>query len=638
MTVSVVPTWVQTPGNGAATVYNFPFLITAVTDLVVGFIIGGNYTQQNIGFTISFTPSIQGGQVTFTTPPTLGTTVDIRSLLPQTQPTNFANLGAYYPENATNASDRGTRLSSDMYRLTYQFGIHGPDTEGTPWPVLPPPAQRLGMGLVFDTVTGLPGVGTLTPTPLTQSGFNGLLGGSNLGNFFYPALAGESGIVNPYKPYFDVDRYGYNALPGVTPMDGAFQAAYNACIAAGGGTVTYNSQGSGPYLLNNPINCTYAGTGNTPPVIWRNFKPDIAGHPPAGCILNHNSIGFDCTGNITISFIDMTITTQLFPVPVNIPKIGILLARNSPSQSLVNRIVRPRMVGYFSIACIYNYGSEGLPIETGYFSNYGAAGAGNCCLAITSGNYANVSSIIPGLIATGNVSMTIGGAPDSQMIMNGASSTSDCVHLEGASDMSFRDAFCFNLNGRSAIYIDPSKGNPSNFNTIDGMRIDDAGGPKYGVFSDTSSTSLAHIGWNIRGFRCNASMFAIAFADANTYPYNWTVDPISEKAPAGGISIPGKIDGFSQFRLGATVLTVGSVTQGNWIVGYPPNITVSGVTGGVGLGSLDSNYAAQINGFGTPTGAALTTNFPGATASLTQTSEMVALILQIMKQQGSIAT
>jgi hypothetical protein len=44
----------------------------------------------------------------------------------------------------------------------------------------------------------------------------------------------------------------------------------------------------------------------------------------------------------------------------------------------------------------------------------------------------------------------------------------------------------------------------------------------------------------------------------------------------------------------------------------------------------------QVTGFGTPTGNAVIANFPGATASATQTSETVAEILVILKQYGLI--
>lgn len=53
-----------------------------------------------------------------------------------------------------------------------------------------------------------------------------------------------------------------------------------------------------------------------------------------------------------------------------------------------------------------------------------------------------------------------------------------------------------------------------------------------------------------------------------------------------------------------------------------------------GVGS--STPPATVSGFGTPTGAAVVANFPGATATLVQTSETVAEILTILKGMGII--
>jgi len=178
MTVPAVgfsgPTFIQLPANGAAMTFSFPFLITAPTDLIVGFITGGVFTQQLAGYTVAGLGNPGGGQITFSVAPPTGTTVDLRSLIPETQPTNFANLGAYLPENTTNALDRGVRNIADLYRLTYQFGIHGPDQEGTPWPALPAAAGRANTGLIFDA-DGLPALGAIPTVIFTQPVFNAFL-------------------------------------------------------------------------------------------------------------------------------------------------------------------------------------------------------------------------------------------------------------------------------------------------------------------------------------------------------------------------------------------------------------------------------------------------------------------------------
>lgn len=214
------PTWVQLPGNGSATVFAFPFLITAATDLAVGFVSGSSYSEQTSGFTVQCVyPG--NGTVTFATPPPSGIIVDLRSQIPETQPTNFSNLGAYYPQSTTNAVDRTTRLVTDLYRLTYLFGIHGPDQESMPWSTLPNAAGRANSALLFDS-NGLPTIGVLTSTVFTQATWNAFASSG-----LYPAIAAESSvsIVNYSQPVGSVLRYGTNTVPGTTNMATALQAA-----------------------------------------------------------------------------------------------------------------------------------------------------------------------------------------------------------------------------------------------------------------------------------------------------------------------------------------------------------------------------------------------------------------------------
>lgn len=62
-----------------------------------------------------------------------------------------------------------------------------------------------------------------------------------------------------------------------------------------------------------------------------------------------------------------------------------------------------------------------------------------------------------------------------------------------------------------------------------------------------------------------------------------------------------------------------------------PAVPVSGK-----LGWNGATPPAQVTGFGTPTGGAVISSFPGGSASLPQTSSIVAEILTIMKAHGMI--
>lgn len=218
MTISAaLPTFVQLPGNGVALVFAAPMKCFQSTDVKVGFVVGGAYSQQFSGFSIDNIDNNGGFTVTFAVAPPLGTTVDIRTNTPQVQPTDFANLGSYLPENSTECFDRLTREIQDLTRLTFQFGVHGPDTESTPWPALGSAALRANNSLIFDT-NGLPTIGALTTVPLTAA---------LVGQFFYPTLAGEVGVLNNIYPYGCPRRHGA-AGDGVTNDTTAVQNAINS--------------------------------------------------------------------------------------------------------------------------------------------------------------------------------------------------------------------------------------------------------------------------------------------------------------------------------------------------------------------------------------------------------------------------
>ncbi len=81
--------------------------------------------------------------------------------------------------------------------------------------------------------------------------------------------------------------------------------------------------------------------------------------------------------------------------------------------------------------------------------------------------------------------MTVCANPIAQYYMVNATATSDCVQIDGADCLGFRDGFGFNPGGRAIWYVDNNFGaaGETAFNTIDGFRIDEAGAPSTGFLS-----------------------------------------------------------------------------------------------------------------------------------------------------------
>lgn len=167
-------------GNGSATAFSFANKVFAASDMAITLIdTSGNqyaftyssnlFTNIALGLTatVSNVDVDAGCIVTFSGPVTVGWIVDLRTNIPETQNTSIKNQGTFLPELHEEAFDRLTRELQDLRRLAYTFGIHGPDTEGTPWTSIASPSARVNSALTFDSsgqpvavpITSLVGVG-----------------------------------------------------------------------------------------------------------------------------------------------------------------------------------------------------------------------------------------------------------------------------------------------------------------------------------------------------------------------------------------------------------------------------------------------------------------------------------------------
>lgn len=236
MTVASTLTSKQYVANGSTLQFSFPNKIFSAADLVVTlidllenlyFFTGGPSTFSNAATGLSYTVQNvdvdTGCLVLMSSPPTNGWTVDIRSAIPETQSTSIKNQGQFLPELHEEAFDRMTRALQDLLRLTYTYGIHGPDIEATPWPALPIAALRKGLFLVFDS-NGLPALAVPTNQTLTQALIGALL---------WPQTQLEAdGGITPTNLFFEpdfIERQGMVA-DGITDNSAALAKVYAALV------------------------------------------------------------------------------------------------------------------------------------------------------------------------------------------------------------------------------------------------------------------------------------------------------------------------------------------------------------------------------------------------------------------------
>lgn len=375
-------------------------------------------------------------------------------------------------------------------------------------------------------------------------------------------------IANGFYPVGNADRYALNVVPGTTDMAGGFNSAFKVMLLIGG-EVTYGQ--TAPYLTSSPINATVAGSPNQKGIIVRNLGPSGTDAAVAnlGIVAKHNGVAiFDCTGNDNIEFRNCALGTDR----VTFPQIGILWARNSAGGSLFNRMYNCRIIGSFSIAPFYNYGSEDDVLIDTYFWNTSTA-AGTKTRVYTAGNIFGVTSpfvtIFAGVVS--NIDHNAYGCLDQNQA---GTATSDCVYLDQADSFKNDGGWMYNgsasANGRALIFVDMSVG-PSNFGKITGLTGEQATFmQQYGVlFSNHVQTPT---GWTIDGNRLPNQNFAIAALGTNPILDNFNIRNNTDQSNHG-LSFPGFVQN-SSLVMGATLLTIGT-SKNNVISGYSENWTIN---------------------------------------------------------------
>lgn len=329
----------QPAGNGVTNVFSFPFKILEASDIVSGLVdsTGLYYPKTNgADYTVQGVDQNNGGTITYAVAPAAGFTVDIRGVVPQTQPAAFTDQGKYLASSVEDAFDRLELQIQDLTRVSYTFGVHGPDTEIVPWPSLPGPAARANTNIGFDGNGNL-SLTALLATTLTQSLFNAFLQSAPSGGQQTSAeLAAGVTPTNLFYPVMCLERYGADPFD-IVDSTTAFNAAFAVGLAIGnamafsfaGGIYKINGalfintncvglegrgcvlnatgfSGSNVYLLNFLQTASLTGSKRNAANLrhpLQNFTiqgPGIVAQATANCFLFNNVDSVNFCGGITI--------------------------------------------------------------------------------------------------------------------------------------------------------------------------------------------------------------------------------------------------------------------------------------------------------------------------------------------------
>jgi hypothetical protein len=333
-------------------------------------------------------------------------------------------------------------------------------------------------------------------------------------------VAADVPLANGGYPPGCVDRYGANFSPGTTSMVSAFNSAIKQA-RHGGAQVTYGH--TAPYLLDAPVDCTFAGTADQHGIVIRNVGDN--GGDFHGIVAKHTGVAvFDCTGTGNIEFYDVVIGTDA----TKYPQTGILWARNSNGGSLFHKMQNCRIIGKFSVAPFYNYGAESDTLINCYLANFATTPRTKAAVW-TGSNISGLTSIVPGLMATGQFSCIDHNCFGNQFYNKGGTDTSDCVYLEQVDSWKNFGGWAYSAslssNGRALVYVDMSHG-ASNFALIEGLTGENAALLQaYGIqFSDDAFTP---VGWKIDSCRLPSATYAI-YAGLSTTLDHFNIGNISE--------------------------------------------------------------------------------------------------------------
>ena len=331
-------------------------------------------------------------------------------------------------------------------------------------------------------------------------------------------------------PAYTVDVRDFGATgDGKTDDAGAINRAIAALGTTGG--AVYFPQPSSKYLVKSPINLTVAASQTAPGVILRADYGQNANTPLI--YAQHTGHVFDCAGATDLVFENICIAGDA----TTVPQTGWFLARNSANSSAGrHRFVNCRANGSFSVAVLYNYGSEENEWQGCWFANAHAAD----CMLYTAYNNSNTVSVAPLsssfiTIATGGQSLTInnvfGGSYQTV-----AGSTANVFHLDSAQSVRVYASWMFagtgSASGNALVRVNLANA-ASSLCTFDSITGENAAHlPTYGFWFGGSSGSVTCTGWAITNCRLPTNTYAI-YGDNNAVFDSFQITGMSEPSVKG---------------------------------------------------------------------------------------------------------
>lgn len=241
MTIATESSSITYVGNGATTLFTFPFVGVSQTDLEVVYTdTSGNGVVLNPSvYTLVINPVPVGGlwgiggSVTYPntgSPPVpiqTGTFLTINRIVPYVQDISIGNQGAFYPQAVEQGLDK-LELQIQQIKTESDYSIRVPNTDLVPPNVLPPAAERANGFLGFDS----------SGQPIITTGTGGGGGGGGI-SFGIPRRVSVSGTNTVGMS--TADSIGgvsvYQSSSPVTtvqlPVGGGFYPIFDGSLNAG---------------------------------------------------------------------------------------------------------------------------------------------------------------------------------------------------------------------------------------------------------------------------------------------------------------------------------------------------------------------------------------------------------------------